>query len=126
MRIYEDLRVVQARLAVLQALVVLLVAVLVVQFWNLQVVRGAPLPRPGREQPLAARDASPRRAGALLDRNGKVLVGEPAVVQRACSTPSTREDLDRAVARLAAALGIGRGARSASGWRGASRTGPSW
>ena len=38
-RIYEDLRVVQARLAVFQAVVVVVVAVLVVQFWNLQVVR---------------------------------------------------------------------------------------
>ena len=56
-RIYEDLRRVQSGSRVLQAVGVFLVAGLVVQFWNLQVVRGASLPRARREQPLAPGDA---------------------------------------------------------------------
>jgi hypothetical protein len=39
-RIYEDLRIVQVRLGVLQSLVVALLALLLTHFWNLQGVRG--------------------------------------------------------------------------------------
>jgi penicillin-binding protein 2 len=107
-RIYEDLRAVQARLAVLQALFVGLTAVLGVQFWNLQVVRA----RHFRELAESNRSrlvtlAAPR--GALLDRNGKVLVANRpsfTVVMNA----ERPEGLDRMVTRLAETLGVGEAA----------------
>ena len=105
MRIYEDLRVVQARLAVLQAVVVVLLAVLVVQFWNLQVVRARhfrQLAENNRSRLVTL--AAPR--GALLDREGRVLVGNRpsfTVVLNA----EHRENLDRVVSRLATTLGVG-------------------
>jgi penicillin-binding protein 2 len=104
-RIYEDLRLTQSRLAVLQAVVVLLVAGLVIQFWNLQVVRA----RYFREQAENNRSrlvtlAAPR--GALVDRNGQVLVGNRPSFN-VVLVPEHAENLDRVVARLAAALGMG-------------------
>jgi penicillin-binding protein 2 len=108
MRIYEDLRVVQARVAVLQALAVALVALLVIQFWNLQVIRA----RHFREQAENNRYrqvtlAAPR--GALLDREGRVLVGNrPAF--NVVLVPEHAVDIDRVVARLARTLGIGEAA----------------
>jgi penicillin-binding protein 2 len=104
-RIYEDLRLVQSRLAVLQGLAVLLVAGLVVQFWNLQVVRA----RHFRDQAENNRSrlvtlAAPR--GALVDRNGKLLVGNRPSFS-VLLMPEHAENLDRVVSRLASALGIG-------------------
>ncbi len=105
MRIYEDLRVVQARLAILQGLAVVLTAALGVQFWNLQVVRA----RHFRELAESNRSrlvtlAAPR--GALLDRKGKVLVAN-----RPSFTVVVNADhpdgLDRMVSRLAQTLDVG-------------------
>ena len=108
MRIYEDLRLVQSRLAMLQALVVLLVVGLVVQFWNLQVVRA----RHFREQAENNRSrlvtlAAPR--GALVDRKGQLLVGNRPSFS-VLLMPEHAENLDRVVARLASALGMGEAA----------------
>jgi len=107
-RIYEDLRVVHARLAVLQAIVVALVAVLVIQFWNLQVVRARHfrgLAENNRSRLVTL--AAPR--GALLDRAGRVLVGNRPSFN-VVVTPDHIEDQDRLVARLAASLGVGEAA----------------
>jgi penicillin-binding protein 2 len=108
MRIYEDLRVVQARVAVLQAIGVALVALLVIQFWNLQVIRA----RHFRE--LAENNryrlvnlAAPR--GALLDREGHVLVGNRPSFN-VVLVPEHAVDLDRVVVRLARTLGMGEAA----------------
>ncbi len=108
MRIYEDLRLVQSRLAVLQAVVVVLVAALVVQFWNLQVVRA----RHFREQAENNRSrvvtlAAPR--GALVDRKGQLLVGNRPSFN-VVLMPEHAENLDRVVARLSSALGMGEAA----------------
>ncbi|HSD65100.1 MAG TPA: penicillin-binding protein 2, partial [Vicinamibacteria bacterium] len=108
MRIYEDLRVVQSRLAVLQALVVALVALLVIQFWNLQVIRARhfrELAENNRSRLVTL--AAPR--GALLDREGHVLVGNRPSFN-VVLVPEHAVDLDRVVARLAAALGGGEAA----------------
>jgi len=107
-RIYEDLRLVQSRLAALQAVVVLLVAGLMVQFWNLQVVRA----RHFREQAEHNRSrlvtlAAPR--GTLVDRNGQLLVGNRPSFN-VVLVPEHAENLDRVVSRLAAALGMGEAA----------------
>ncbi len=105
MRIYEDLRVVQARLAVLQALAVALVALLVIQFWNLQVIRARhfrDLAENNRSRLVIL--AAPR--GALLDREGQVLVdNRPSF--NVVLVPEHAVDLDRVVTRLAATLGMG-------------------
>lgn len=105
MRIYEDLRVVQARLSVLQSVAVGLVALLAIQFWNLQVVRGRyfkALAENNRSRSVAL--AAPR--GPLLDREGRVLV-ENRPSFNVLLTPEHAEDLDAEVARLARALAIG-------------------
>lgn len=105
MRLYEDLRLVQSRLALLQAVAVLLVAGLVIQFWNLQVVRARhfrELAENNRSRLVTL--AAPR--GALLDRNGQLLVGNRPSFN-VVLVPEHAEDLDRVVSRLAAALGMG-------------------
>ena len=108
MRIYEDLRDVQSRLAVLQALVVGLVALLVIQFWNLQVIRARhfrDLAENNRSRLVTL--AAPR--GALLDREGHVLVGNRPSFN-VVLVPEHAVDLDRVVARLAWTLGMGEAA----------------
>ena len=105
MRIYEDLRVVQTRLGVLQSVAVGLLALLGIQFWNLQVVRGKYfklLADNNRSRSVAL--AAPR--GALLDRGGRVLV-ENRPSFNVLLTPEHADDLDAEVARLARTLEIG-------------------
>jgi len=107
-RIYEDLRLVQSRLAMLQAVVVLLVAGLVVQFWNLQVVRARhfrELAENNRSRVVTL--AAPR--GALVDRKGQLLVGNRPSFN-VVLVPEHALNLDRVVARLASALGMGEAA----------------
>jgi len=102
-RIYEDLRVVQTRLGVLQSVAVGLLALLGIQFWNLQVVRGKYfklLADNNRSRSVAL--AAPR--GALLDRGGRVLV-ENRPSFNVLLTPEHADDLDAEVARLARTLG---------------------
>jgi len=104
-RIYEDLRVVQTRLGVLQSVAVGLLALLGIQFWNLQVVRGKYfklLADNNRSRSVAL--AAPR--GALLDRGGRVLV-ENRPSFNVLLTPEHADDLDAEVARLARTLEIG-------------------
>ena len=107
MRIYEDLRQVQARVLLGQYLLLALLSLLAAHFWQLQVVRG----REFRERaennrirvlPLAA----PR--GPLLDREGRLLVENQASFSVAM-TPEHSEGLDRSVRLLARVLRIGEG-----------------
>lgn len=105
MRIYEDLRLVQSRLALLQAVVGLLVAALVVQFWNLQLVRARhfrELAENNRSRVVTL--AAPR--GALIDRKGQLLVGSRPSFN-VVLVPEHAQNLDRVVSRLASALGMG-------------------
>lgn len=105
MRIYEDLRVVQSRLAVLQVVVVSLVVLLMIQFWNLQVVRARhfnELSENNRSRVVTL--AAPR--GALLDRSGHVLVGNRPSFN-VVLTPEHADDLDHVIGRLSATLGLG-------------------
>jgi penicillin-binding protein 2 len=105
MRLYEDLRAVQSRLATLETLVVGLLVVLLVQFWNLQVVRGRHFQRLAENNRTRVVSlAAPR--GALLDREGRVLVGNRASFN-VVLTPEHAENLDLVVTRLAGTLGIG-------------------
>ena len=105
MRLYEDLRPVQARIAVVQAVVVGLIALLLLQFWNLQVVRARhfqDLAENNRSRVM--RVAAPR--GILVDREGQLLVGNRPSFNLVL-TPEHAEDLDRVVTRLARTLDTG-------------------
>ena len=105
MRIYEDLRLVQTRLAVLQNALVVVIVLLAGVFWHLQVVRGRyfkTLAENNRSRvvPIAA------PLGPLLDRRGRILVeNRPSfnIVVR----PEHVEDLDDLVRRLSALLRVG-------------------
>jgi penicillin-binding protein 2 len=107
-RIYEDLRVVQARLAVVQYLVIGLLALLTASFWHLQVLRQRyyrTLAENNRIRvvPIAA----PR--GPLLDRRGRPLV-ENRPSFNVVLAPEQSQDLDDTVERLARVLGVGEAA----------------
>lgn len=105
MRIYEDLRVVHARIGALQYLVLGSTGLLVVCFWYLQVLHGRyyrDLADNNRSRTI--RIAAPR--GPLLDRNGRVLV-ENRPSFNVLLTPEHSEDIDGAVARLSLVLGLG-------------------
>jgi penicillin-binding protein 2 len=107
MRIYEDLRVVQARVGIVQYVVLSLIGMLLVCFWYLQVVRGREFKDKAESNririlPLAA----PR--GPLLDRNGHHLV-ENRPSFNVILTVDRGQVSEATVARLARVLRIGEG-----------------
>ncbi len=107
MRIYEDLRVVQVRLAVVQSVVAVLVALVGLYFGNLQFVRGRyfkDLAEHNRTRAVTI--AAPR--GPLLDRAGRMLV-ENRPSFNVVLTPEHSRDLDDAVVRVARVLRVGEG-----------------
>jgi len=106
-RIYEDLRQVQGRLALMQSALVVVMVLLTGVFWHLQMVRG----RSFRELAENNRNrvvpiAAPR--GPLLDRAGHVLVENRASFNIVVE-PEQVDDQDDLVPRLARLLGIGEG-----------------
>jgi penicillin-binding protein 2 len=104
-RIYEDLRSVQARAGHLQLLAVSFVALLAASFWYIQVLRSRyyqELAEGNRTRQV--RIAAPR--GVLLDRKSRLLVENRASFN-VLLTPEHSSDLDASVERLAQALGIG-------------------
>jgi penicillin-binding protein 2 len=108
LRLYEDLRPVQSRLAVVQAVVAGLIAVLLLQFWNLQVLRARhfqDLAENNRSRVVKL--AAPR--GTLLDREGRLLVGNRPSFNLLL-TPEHAEDLDHVVSGIARTLGTGEAA----------------
>jgi penicillin-binding protein 2 len=108
MRIYEDLRVVQARLALVQYLVVSLLALLLASFWYLQVLRHRHYRRLAEDNRIRVVPiAAPR--GPLLDRHGRPLV-ENRPSFNLVLAPDQSQDLDDTVARLARLLGLGEAA----------------
>jgi penicillin-binding protein 2 len=104
-RIYEDLRVVQARIGVAEHVILGLFGLLLTYFWHLQVLEGKTyqaLADTNRTRVVSL--AAPR--GPLLDRNGKVLVeNRPSL--NIILNPDHVEDLDRTVSRLARVLKMG-------------------
>jgi penicillin-binding protein 2 len=104
-RLYEDVRALQARVAALQYLSVLGLALLLAYFWYLQVLRGRyyrELAENNRTRTIAI--AAPR--GTLLDRHGHVLV-ENRPSFNVVLQPEHLQDADQTVTRLARALQIG-------------------
>jgi penicillin-binding protein 2 len=104
-RIYEDLRGVQARAGHLQFLVASAVALLAAGFWYIQVLRSRyyqDLAENNRTRQV--RIAAPR--GVLLDRNGRLLVENRASFN-VLLAPEDSADVDASIERIAEALGIG-------------------
>lgn len=107
MKIYEDLRVVQARTRRVQIGLSAAILALLANFWHLQVVRGREfreLAENNRTRTVSL--AAPR--GPLLDRNGHTLVeNQPSF--NVVLTPEHSDDLDRSIALLSRVLGISEG-----------------
>lgn len=105
MRIYEDLRSIQRRLGMIQAGVLGIILLLAGCFWHLQVLRG----RHFRELAENNRTRSvpiPAPRGAILDRNGRILVENRSSFNIVLATEHS-EDLGASILRLSQLLGIG-------------------
>jgi len=103
-RIYEDLRGLQGRLAVIQWVMVGLLALLTVNFWQLQVLRGKyyrNLAENNRLRPVPI----PAPRGLLFDRNGRVLVDNRPSFNVVLTTEQT-DNLDWSIKRLSEMLQI--------------------
>lgn len=104
-RLYEDVRALQARVGALQYVTVLTLALLLAYFWYLQVLRGRyyrELAENNRIRTLAI--AAPR--GPLLDRHGRILVENRPSFNVVLQLDHL-QDSDVAVARLASTLRVG-------------------
>jgi len=104
-RIYEDMRALQARIGMLQALVFTLLALLLGYFWYLQGLRGRyyrDLAENNRIRTIAI--AAPR--GVLLDRHGRLLV-ENRPSFNVLLHPEDSEDMDDTLERLGRLLHTG-------------------
>ena len=99
MRIYEDLRGLQRRVGVAQAVVALPLALLVVYFWHLQVVRGRYFRELSENNRIRAIPI-PAPRGPLFDRYGRILAENRSSFNVVLTT-ERRDDLRRALARIA-------------------------
>ncbi len=98
MRIYEDLRTVQRRVGVVQAVVALAVALLVVYFWHLQVIRGKYFRELAENNRIRA-VAIPAPRGPLFDRKGRILAENRSSFNVVVTT-ERKDDLGGALQRL--------------------------
>jgi len=104
-RLYEDVRALQARVGALQYVIVLALALLMAYFWYLQVLRGRyyrELAENNRSRTLSI--AAPR--GTLLDRHGRILV-ENRPSFNVILQPELLQNTDETVTRLAELLHTG-------------------
>lgn len=105
MRIYEDLRDVQARLLIVQRVVASLLMLLIGVFWHLQVNRGRHYQRLSEKNRVrTVRLVAPR--GRILDRHGRVLVENRPSFNVMLAAERVRE-VDETVTRLGRALHTG-------------------
>ena len=107
-RIYEDLRTVQRRLGVVQAVVALLVAGLLVYFWHLQVIRGKYF-RDLAENNRIRAVPIPAPRGPLFDRKGRILA-ENRSSFNVIVTTERKDELGDALERLARLISFDPGA----------------
>jgi penicillin-binding protein 2 len=108
MRIYEDLRVVQRRLGVVQAVVALAVAGLLGYFWHLQVIRGKYF-RDLAENNRIRAVAIPAPRGPLFDRKGRILA-ENRSSFNVIVTTERKDELGDALERLSKLISFDPGA----------------
>lgn len=104
MRLYEDLRVLHRRLGVVQAAVIAALALLLVYFWHLQVLRGKHY-RELAENNRIRSVVIPAPRGAVFDRKDRILV-ENRSSFNIVMTAEHNEDLRESVQRMAALLGV--------------------
>jgi penicillin-binding protein 2 len=97
-KIYEDLRGLQHRAMIAQAVVAVVMVLLVVYFWHLQVVRGRYFRELSENNRIRAIPI-PAPRGALFDRNGRLLAENRSSFNVVVTT-ERRGDLDQALARL--------------------------
>jgi penicillin-binding protein 2 len=98
-RIYEDLRVLQRRLTVVQTVLVVVMALLAGYFWHLQVLRGRYYRELAENNRLRAVPI-PAPRGQMFDRRGRILA-ENRSSFNVVVTSEHREDLKQALAALA-------------------------
>ena len=99
MRIYEDLRGLQRRVGVVQAVVALAIVLLVGWFWHLQVVRGRYYRELSENNRIRAIPI-PAPRGPLFDRNGRILAENRSSFNVVLTT-ERRDELRQALARIA-------------------------
>ncbi|MBN2370715.1 MAG: penicillin-binding protein 2 [Vicinamibacteria bacterium] len=102
MKIYEDLRGVQARIGVIQYMLVITIGILLSVLWYIQVLRGHLFRNLAENnQRRVITIAAPR--GPMVDRNGQLLVeNRPAF--RIVLRPEDCPDLDETIGRLSRLL----------------------
>ncbi|HEY7411761.1 MAG TPA: penicillin-binding protein 2 [Vicinamibacteria bacterium] len=98
MKIYEDLRPLQRRLVVLQAVMVTLMVVLLGYFWHLQVLRGRHYRELAENNRLRALPI-PAPRGAIFDRKGRILAENRSSFNVVVTT-ERRQDLVASLGRL--------------------------
>jgi penicillin-binding protein 2 len=98
-RIYEDLRGLQRRVGVVQAVVGLSMVLLVGWFWHLQVVRGRYYRELSENNRIRAIPI-PAPRGPLFDRNGRILAENRSSFNVVLTT-ERRDELRQALARIA-------------------------
>ena len=99
MRLYEDLRVLQRRLAVVQTLLVIVMVLLAAYFWHLQVLRGRYY-RELAENNRLRTVTLPAPRGQLFDRRGRILAENRSSFNVVVTTEQ-RGTLGAALERLA-------------------------
>ena len=107
-RIYEDLRAVQRRLGVVQAVVALAVAGLLVYFWHLQVIRGKYF-RDLAENNRIRAVPIPAPRGPLFDRKERILA-ENRSSFNVIVTTERKDELGGALERLSKLISFDPGA----------------
>lgn len=102
MRIYEDLRGLQRRVGIAQAIVALPLILLVGYFWHLQVVRGRYFRELSENNRIRAIPI-PAPRGPLFDRNGRILAENRSSFNVVLTT-ERRDDLQNALTRIASLI----------------------
>ena len=102
MRIYEDLRGLQRRVGMVQAVVGLSLVLLVVYFWHLQVVRGRYYRELSENNRIRAVPI-PAPRGPLFDRNGRILAENRSSFNVVLTT-ERRDELRPMLARIASLI----------------------
>jgi penicillin-binding protein 2 len=103
-RIYEDMRGLQRRLSIIQASMVVAMALLIAYFWHLQVLRGKHYKELAENNRIRS-VLIPAPRGAVFDRSGRILVDNRSSFN-IVMTAEHNADLQRSVERMAKLLHV--------------------